>query len=265
MEKAGEQSMDVGRLELTAEKKAVEVEHGGRDRGREVEMKSSAGQHSVSVNDFKHARVVDVQDSRYDAYVRLYEALSGADENVVKWHEPAASSHSPSDTSRSGGRSSSSSSDSSSGGSSNDSPSAGAAADSLVPPSIARLTSRVMPHYVDEVTDLRILGSGQWGHVYCGYYRGTPVVVKLPKSRSMSAAQWREWQAHLRLPSHPNLVRFIGSLVMEDTNYLVLQWVEQGSLKQLLNAQRHSPGTGSTAISPNRCRCYSHCHQSLYH
>ena len=108
---------------------------------------------------------------------------------------------------------------------------------------IARLSSSVVPRYIDEVTDLTIIGEGVSGRVYCGLYGGVRVVVKLPKSRSMSGAQWREWQAHLRLPVHPALVSFVGSLVMEDTNYLVCKWVEQGSLKSLLA----EPTRGCTA------------------
>ena len=122
------------------------------------------------------------------------------------------------------------------------------------PDAIARLSSTIsrsaLPRFIDEVTDLYILGEGVSGRVYCGHYQGAPVVVKLPKGREMSVAQWREWHAHLRLPGHPNLVSFIGSLVMEDTNYLVLQWVKQGSLKSLIS------NTSATPTAPWYVRPY---------
>ena len=262
----------------------------------------------TSVGRKSGVHVVAASDSRYDAYVRLYEALSEAQgDSSRRWHEaagqhsmdgphsrdapstqagPLVSSSSSSTLStssasrRSSGSvyaSSSDSSDSSgstSGGSGSSSGSsrhsassstgresgraaaaasaasaAAAAAAAAVavaavsPASIARLSSAVVPRFISEVTDLRILGEGQSGVVYCGYYGSMAVVVKLPKVRSMSAAQWREWQAHLRLPSHPSLVSFVGSLVMYDTNYLVLKWVEQGSLASLLN----SPTASRTA------------------
>ena len=191
-------------------------------------------------------------DSRYDAYVRLYEALNEGQSEAQGWHEPAIplspstqlrprSSHSSSGTaSHASTDSSGSSSGSGSSGDGTHSFSSFAVTPSAHPSAIARLSSRVVPRFIHEVTDLTILGEGQSGRVYSGMHAGTRVVVKLPKSREMSAAQWREWQAHLRLPAHPSLVRFVGSLVMEDTNYLVLQWVEQGSLASLLNSPTHT-------------------------
>ena len=218
----------------------------------------------------KYALPVDPSDSRYDVYVRLYEALNDAQGDERRWYEAASkagstddnmpqsrgtastsrSSHSPSDFSSSSSRSRSvtyQSSGDSSGSGSGDPAHTASHSDSDLShlSSIASISSQVsaVPRFIDCVTDLRILGEGVSGRVYRGYYRGMAVVVKLPKSREMSTAQWREWQAHLRLPPHPNLVSFVGSLVMCDTNYLVLRWVEQGSLKSLLS----QPSTSSTA------------------
>lgn len=89
--------------------------------------------------------------------------------------------------------------------------------------------------FLDEVTDLTILGKDSGGHVYTGNHQGVAVVVKLPKSSSICGQQWREWQAHLRLAPHPNLVHFLGALVMECNNYLVTALVKRGSLKGLLS------------------------------
>ena len=115
----------------------------------------------------------------------------------------------------------------------------------------------VLPTFVDEVEDLTPLGEGSAGRVYCGYHRGLAVVVKLPKSPEITGAQWREWQAHLRLPPHPHLVTFIGALVMEHNNYLVTKLVQQGSLKGLLSAgdgtdsvgESHSSSFGGNTVS----------------
>ena len=265
----------------TPEQEADDVTRHG-DGGVAGEMESGRRSLSSSVN--RHVPVPNASDSRYDAYVRLYEALSQAQDGKRGWDEPADTFHPstahgysdvgvsqplgskswslkppsnpteplsssssssslslpsadrsaglPSSTDSSGSGSGSSSAS----GSGSDSWSHSSVAAAPPPSTIARFSSRVVPRFIDRVTDLHILGEGQSGRVYCGVYEGSRVVVKQPKCRSMSAAQWREWQAHLRLPVHPNLVRFIGSLVMEDTNYLVLGWVEQGSLKSLLSA-----------------------------
>ena len=102
----------------------------------------------------------------------------------------------------------------------------------------------VLPTFVDEVEDLTPLGEGSAGRVYRGFHRGMAVVVKLPKSTEITGAQWREWQAHLRLPPHPHLVAFVGALVMEHNNHLVTKLVQQGSLKGLLG----DGGSGSASI-----------------
>ena len=84
------------------------------------------------------------------------------------------------------------------------------------------------------MSDLVILGEGSSGVVYRGLYRGMACVVKLPKAVALSGAAWREWQCHMSLPPHPQLVHFLGALPMSSTTYLVLGFVRQGSLHSLL-------------------------------
>ena len=96
------------------------------------------------------------------------------------------------------------------------------------------------PMFIDSVTDLVILGEGSSGVVYRGMYRGVACVVKLPKSVSLTGAAWREWQCHLCLPPHANLVRFLGALPMSANNYLVLSLVRQGSLHSLIASDSES-------------------------
>ena len=112
-------------------------------------------------------------------------------------------------------------------------PAAATSVSALSSPSrIAELQSswRTTPNFINSVTDLVILGEGSSGVVYRGIYRGVACVVKLPKSVSLTGAAWREWQCHLCVPPHNNLVRFLGALPMSATNYLVLSFVRQGSL-----------------------------------
>lgn len=111
---------------------------------------------------------------------------------------------------------------------------------SAAPSHIDRLSSvfRSSPTYIDEVTNLTILSSGAAGHAYSGSFHSLPVVVKLPKTLEISDREWCDWRrelhCHTRLPPHPNLVRFVGALVMEDNNYIVTELVRQGSLKGVL-------------------------------
>ena len=113
-----------------------------------------------------------------------------------------------------------------------------AAAALALPMHIDRLqsTMHAVPIFIDSVTDLTILGEGSSGVVYCGMYKGAACVVKLPKAFALSGAAWREWQCHMSLPPHANLVRFLGALLMQSTNYLVLGLVRQGNLHSLLHS-----------------------------
>ena len=112
---------------------------------------------------------------------------------------------------------------------------------------------RSVPTFIDSVTDLSILGEGSSGIVYRGMYRGLACVVKLPKAVSLTGAAWREWQCHLSLPPHPNLVRFLGALPMSATNYLVLSFVRQGSLHSLLASSTASSAWYSRPYGVMRC------------
>ena len=82
-----------------------------------------------------------------------------------------------------------------------------------------------------------MLSEGIGGRCFKGFYHDVAVVVKLPKSAEISGQEWREWQAHLKLPPHPHLVHFIGSLFREDTNFLVTKLIAQGSLKNVLQRE----------------------------
>ena len=99
------------------------------------------------------------------------------------------------------------------------------------------------PMFISSVTDLTILGEGSSGIVYRGMYRGLACVVKLPKAVSLTGAAWREWQCHLCLPPHANLVRFLGALPMSANNYLVLSLVRQGSLHSLIASSKTEIGS----------------------
>ena len=142
---------------------------------------------------------------------------------------------------------------------------------SAVPTRIDRLSSTLTTHptFIDEVTNLTILNEGVAGHAYRGSYHSLPVVVKLPKSLEISGQEWREWQAHLRLPPHPHLVQFLGALVMVETNYLVTALIKQGSLKNVLagnGARLYSGGYAvmRAALEIGRGLCHLHRHRIVH-
>ena len=133
------------------------------------------------------------------------------------------------------------------------------------PRHIARLDSvlQSMPHFIDSVSDLTILGEGSSGLVYSGTYNGIACVVKLPKAAVLAGAAWREWQCHLRLPPDRSVVRFLGALPMSSTNYLVTGFVRQGSLHSLLQSVCgvwYSRPYGLMRCVRDMCRAARHCH-----
>ena len=142
---------------------------------------------------------------------------------------------------------------------------------SVVPSRIDRLSSTLTTHptFIDEVTNLTILNEGVGGRAYCGSYHNVPVVVKLPKSLEISGQEWREWQAHLRLPPHRHLVAFLGALVMEENNYLVTALIKQGSLKGVLVGEggrlyRGGYGVMRAALEIGRGLCHLHRHRIVH-
>jgi len=186
--------------------------------------------------------------ARYDYYVAQYEVLAAVN-GTQDGLEAVSSSRAPLSraSSLTSVISTSSSSDYST-ASTDSNPSS--AASSFTPPfsDILHLTPRhiprlesawqSVPHFIDAVSDLTILGEGSSGLVYSGVYDGIACVVKLPKSAALTGAAWREWQCHLRLPPHRHVVRFLGALPMSSTNYLVTAFVRQGSLHSLLRSPR---------------------------
>ena len=101
----------------------------------------------------------------------------------------------------------------------------------------------------DKYEIISVIGTGAFGKVYLGYDRGMGryvAIKELPYSASRSSPEaWQDYQARFRKEvhtvsqfSHPNVV---GAYALEsdarDNIYLVLEYVDGGSLKQLLEAR----------------------------
>eukprot|EP01103_Thecamoeba_quadrilineata_P018218 TRINITY_DN6835_c0_g1_i1.p1 TRINITY_DN6835_c0_g1~~TRINITY_DN6835_c0_g1_i1.p1 ORF type:complete len:313 (-),score=22.55 TRINITY_DN6835_c0_g1_i1:108-1046(-) len=87
-----------------------------------------------------------------------------------------------------------------------------------------------------EVQVERLIGQGSFGKIYKGTWRGSPVAIKtlLPVKRGKSQL---ENEIHLiRTLSHENVVRFLGSLSYDDTPILITEYMERGSLHEILRS-----------------------------
>lgn len=93
-----------------------------------------------------------------------------------------------------------------------------------------------------ELEFVESLGSGEFGQVYRGFYRGEQVAIKqLYWDHTMSALVMEELSKeiqsfrHLR---HNRLVRFIGAVLELPTPCLVTEYMPGGSLHHLLHVRR---------------------------
>ncbi|NJL94560.1 MAG: serine/threonine protein kinase, partial [Anaerolineae bacterium] len=96
----------------------------------------------------------------------------------------------------------------------------------------------------DRYEVLALLGQGGMGHVYRGLDRQTqqPVAIKVLKPEVLAADATllerflREGEA-LRQLDHPNIVKMLQAVQQEQTHFLVMEYVEGGSLAELLQQQ----------------------------
>ena len=95
-----------------------------------------------------------------------------------------------------------------------------------------------------------ILGSGAFGSVYRGRWRGHDVAVKLMASQGTSLLD--SFHAEVEVLSrlkHPNIVQFMGASVVPPHLCLVEELVENGSLWNLLHSERDGMGPPPRPLS----------------
>jgi serine/threonine protein kinase len=88
-----------------------------------------------------------------------------------------------------------------------------------------------------------VLGSGGFGAVYKGMYRGEEVAIKKlhPMDGMITQLQMEEFKkevANLQALRHERLVRFIGAAFVKPSLCLVLEFMANGSLYDLLHQRR---------------------------
>jgi serine/threonine protein kinase/ABC-type phosphate transport system substrate-binding protein len=97
----------------------------------------------------------------------------------------------------------------------------------------------------DELTLLKQIGSGAFGEVYLGRFRGTKVAIKrqLCANDAKKAVQGRsdekfqEFLAEASLLArlrHPNIVQFLGATMKPPHLYIVTDWCSRGALSTVL-------------------------------
>lgn len=120
-----------------------------------------------------------------------------------------------------------------------------------------------------EIEDLKqdLLGRGGMGVVYraTDNQSGETVAVKTLNSDAMSAEPnildrfLREGEA-LRQLNHPNIVKFITAIESYGQHYLVMEYVDGGSLEKLLGAQGHLSSRRVIEISLDLADALIHAH-----
>mmetsp|Transcript_4120 Transcript_4120/g.12053 ORF Transcript_4120/g.12053 Transcript_4120/m.12053 type:complete len:271 (-) Transcript_4120:48-860(-) len=96
---------------------------------------------------------------------------------------------------------------------------------------------------VEELVFGEVLGTGGFGAVYRGTYRGQEVAVKRlhPAEGAMTPAQLEEFQkevTNLSLLSHPRLIHLVGAAFQPPSLCIVTEFMPNGSLYSLLHTRR---------------------------
>jgi serine/threonine-protein kinase len=112
------------------------------------------------------------------------------------------------------------------------------------------MEERLVVHGHYEIKDRKndLIGEGGMGTVYKGVdlRTGLPVAVKHLKPELVASDPQqverfaREGEA-LRQLNHPNIVKVLATAEEKDQHYIVMEYVEGGSLRELMNRQRQLP------------------------
>jgi serine/threonine protein kinase len=92
--------------------------------------------------------------------------------------------------------------------------------------------------FYSELSEIAFFQQGQFGNVYKGFWHGQSIVIKVPRHKP-GRDEWSELLTLLDLPSHPNVLPFIG--ICRDFKglkfgaFCLVSLLQQGSLKKLLS------------------------------
>jgi serine/threonine protein kinase/ABC-type branched-subunit amino acid transport system substrate-binding protein len=83
-----------------------------------------------------------------------------------------------------------------------------------------------------------LIGSGSFGHVYCGEYRGADVAIKKLKHQKMTKQQLEELSQESAVMTglrHPNIVLFMGVCLDPPELCIITEFMNRGSLHDVLH------------------------------
>eukprot|EP00798_Chlamydomonas_sp_ICE-L_P014010 gene14010-19944_t len=116
------------------------------------------------------------------------------------------------------------------------------------------------------------IGIGSYGEVYKGVWRGTEVAIKKLLEQHLSPASLRDFRDEVSMMSilrHPNIVQFLGAVVLEAQLAIITAFVPRGSLFRILHRARADLDPRrrlNIALDIARGMCYLHnCKPMIVH
>eukprot|EP00798_Chlamydomonas_sp_ICE-L_P014009 gene14009-19943_t len=116
------------------------------------------------------------------------------------------------------------------------------------------------------------IGIGSYGEVYKGVWRGTEVAIKKLLEQNLCPASLRDFRDEVSVMSrlrHPNIVLFLGAVVMEAQLAIITAFVPRGSLFRILHRARADLDPRrrlNIALDIARGMCYLHnCKPMIVH
>eukprot|EP00698_Gefionella_okellyi_P004995 TRINITY_DN1459_c0_g2_i1.p1 TRINITY_DN1459_c0_g2~~TRINITY_DN1459_c0_g2_i1.p1 ORF type:complete len:1033 (-),score=276.64 TRINITY_DN1459_c0_g2_i1:175-2817(-) len=97
----------------------------------------------------------------------------------------------------------------------------------------------------------KLLGTGGFGEVFEGDWRGTQVAVKVLSQARMSPRELTDFRAEVIMMSklrHPNIVQFLGSSLTPPRLALITEYMGRGSLYAILHGEQSGPLPLETVI-----------------
>ncbi|KAK3564365.1 hypothetical protein QTP86_017331 [Hemibagrus guttatus] len=105
-------------------------------------------------------------------------------------------------------------------------------------PRIEELASEEWELDMEDLTLGAELGSGQFGLVLEGLWRGEKVAVKTIREGAMSEEEFKEEAKVMMKVSHPKLVKLYGMCTQQSPMYLVFEFLENGCLTEFLRSRK---------------------------